>query len=84
MTFERRDEITNRTETPSVFSHTVSTTVRHSFSKEEVIEALGLEVPEGHSVSLSVRESDTTYLDGYGQRRPWKLLVHISNTEVRS
>ncbi len=79
MTFERREETTQRTETPSVFSHTIRTTERHSFSKEEVMAALGLEVPEGYTYSMYLEEPDAAL-----STRPGRLLVTLYNTEVRS
>jgi hypothetical protein len=73
VTFERRDKTTTITERPWTLSHTVDTRETHSFSKEEVIAALGVEVPEGSNVFMYTEETT-----------PPKLLLLITDRKVIS
>jgi hypothetical protein len=85
VTFDKRIKTTTITEMPSTLSHVVDTRENHSFTKEQLIEALGIEVPEGYSVSFYEDDTMSRLTSGPdGGFSPWKLRMLMTKKDVIS
>ena len=83
MTFEQRVNTTTITENVSTLTHVVDTRERHSFSKDEIIAALGVEVPEGYEAYFYVEEP-MTRMKADGSVKPWKLTLLMTKRKIIS